>query len=147
MKKLILIGIVIMLSTNSFARKKNAVDIKSPKKGYMNYMNQYGVDDTSKAIINLYYDKRALSLEKMSFTPIIASVALVVPPIGLGMTVIYSPLLINGSLTRLRYSKNRMEKTLNNYNKNNTLTTSMRDRIKKYIRKENMLFNMLLSER
>jgi hypothetical protein len=139
MKNLTII-LSFILCSNCFAGNKASKKMNSEKYCYQEYINQYGVNDTSKAIINFYFDKRELSATgKMSFLPLSMLLAIVVPPIGLGLMVVSSPLFVSGVITRKKYNNKNLIKELNNYNVNNILSKKMK--IIVYILEEEKNYN------
>lgn len=75
---------------------------KHPKHlNHEQYLEKYGVDETSIAIIDLFFEKRNLSGNgQMSFLPVSASIALFAMPIGIVTTAISTPLFVNGLLVK-----------------------------------------------
>ena len=139
MKSLTII-LSFIICSNCFAVKKAAKKNNSEKHCYEEYINQYGRNDTSKAIINFYFDKREISAAgKMSFLPLSMLLAIVVPPIGLGLMVVSSPLFVSGVITRKKYNNKNLIKELNNYNVNNILSKKMKLIV--YLLKEEELYN------
>jgi len=97
---------------------------------YNNYVNQYGIDDTCLAIIEIFFDKREnLGNGQMSFLPISTGVAVIVPPIGIGLMAVSVPLFVNGMLVRNKYSNRKLLKTLIAYQNDKILTNKMRKKI------------------
>jgi hypothetical protein len=140
MKILIIIIASFIICSTCFAGKKVAKKMNSEKLCYQDYIDQYGINDTSKAIINFYFDKRELSAAgKMSFLPLSMVLAIVVPPIGLGLMAISSPLFVSGVITRKKYNNKNLIKELNNYNVNNILSKKMK--IIVYILEEEKIYN------
>lgn len=115
MKKLIIILIVFACS-NSFGAKKHSKKESKLKHSYEECVDLYGENDTSRAIIELFFDKRELNAGgKMSFLPLSLGVTLIVPPIGIGLMGISSPLFISGIITRKRYSHKNLMAVLKQY--------------------------------
>ena len=91
---------------------------------------QYGNNDTSLAIIDLFFGKRnEAAIGKMSFLPITAGVTVVMPPIGLGLSALSSPLFVSGLVTRHRYSHKNLMIALNSYRNRNMLSENFRHKI------------------
>ncbi|MBL4593122.1 MAG: hypothetical protein JKX68_04805 [Flavobacteriales bacterium] len=135
MKYLLLTSIVLFLSVNSFAKKHKIKKAKNPKLSYQEYIIQYGNNDTSVAIINLFFDKRnETAVGKMSFLPITAGITMFVPPIGLGLSAITSPLFISGLITRTRYSHKNLLIALKSYHNTNMLSANFQNKIFKQIK-------------
>lgn len=137
MKTLILISIFLSVGSSTFAKEKNK---EQNQKGNLNYeesIAKYGVDDTSIAIINVYFDKRHnAGTGQMSFLPVTLALTAVAPPIGIGLTIVSSPMFVNGLIVRSRYSQKNMIKALNNYNSEKILTDKVRRKVTSYIIEE-----------
>jgi len=130
MKKLIIILIVFAFS-NSFGAKKHSKKESNLKHSYEEYVDLYGRNDTSRAIIELFFDKREFSAAgKMSFLPLTLGLTLIVPPIGIGLTGITSPLFISGIITRKRYNHKNLMAVLEQYNKNGEIPKRIKKRLK-----------------
>jgi hypothetical protein len=147
MKNLFLISIIILLSNNCFAQKNHSENNKVHKLSYEEYINQYGSDDTSKAIIDLFFDKRELNAAgKMSFLPLSVVVTVVVPPIGIGLMTISSPLFISGIITREKYNHKNLIKTLDNYQNNNLLSANIKKKVGQLMEAQEVIYNEELAE-
>jgi len=130
MKKLIIILIVFVCSNNFAATKKSKKE-SSLKHSYEEYIDLYGGNDTSRAIIELFFDKREFSAGgKMSFLPLSLGIALVVPPIGIGLMGLSTPLFISGIVTRKRYNHKNLMVVLEQYNKDGKLPKRIKKQIK-----------------
>jgi hypothetical protein len=147
MKNLFLISIIILLSNNCFAQKNHSENNKVHKLSYEEYMNQYGTDDTSKAIIEFFFDKREYSAAgKISFLPLSAAVTIAVPPIGIGLMTISSPLFISGLITRKKYNHKNLIKTLDNYQNNNLLSANIKKKVGQLMEAQEAIYNEELAE-
>lgn len=130
MKKLIII-LIVLISSTSFAAKKHLKKESKLKHSYEEYVDLYGENDTSRAIIELFFDKREFNaVAKMSFLPLTLGVALIVPPIGIGLMGLSSPLFIGGVLTRRRYNHKNLMAVLEKYNKTGELSTRIKKQVK-----------------
>lgn len=139
MKHLLLILSILLFSQFSEARKP--ISKKLHKLSYDEFMYAYGTDDTSIAIINIYFDKRDYSATgQMSFLPISTIVAIVIPPIGVGLMVISSPLFINGLLTSNKYSRKKLLKILNNYKDGDILSNRNKKKIVQEIKAQQEIY-------
>lgn len=146
MKNIILLTAIILFTINCFGENNNKKHKRSKKLSYSYYINQYAKDDTSTAIINLYYRKSEIGSDKMSITPVAAALAFVVPPVGVGLTIISTPLLASGVITKIKYNKKRMKKALQDYNQNKHLSENLKKNVCKQINIERDNFNELLAE-
>lgn len=130
MKKLIIILIVFTCSS-CFAEKKLSKKESNLKHSYEEYVNMYGENDTSRAIIELFFDKREFNAGgKMSFLPLSMGVALVVPPIGIALAAVSSPLFVSGIITRKRYNHKNLMAALEQYNKNGKVPKRIKKNVK-----------------
>jgi len=130
MKQLLIILIVFVGSKN-FAATKHSKKESSIKHSYEEYINLYGGNDTSRAIIELFFDKREFSAGgKMSFLPLSLGVALIAPPIGIGLMGLSSPLFVSGIVTRKRYSHKNLLTVLEQYKKAGKLPKRINKQIK-----------------
>ncbi len=103
---------------------------KSNKLTYDEYIQQYGTNDTSIAIIELYFDKRDNSgIGQMSFLPLTTAVAAVVPPVGVGLMAISTPLFLNGIRVRHKYSHKKLLSVLNTYHNENRLSDKLEQQV------------------
>lgn len=146
MKNLLLIPIVLIM-TNSVSAEKTRSEKKQARLDYEECIQLYGVDDTSIAIINIYFDKRySAGVGQMSLLPVTAALTFFTPPIGLGLMIVSSPMYINGAIKFNKYSQKNMIKVLNNYHNNNVLAEKMRGKVINYIMDEKMDSNNLIEE-
>lgn len=130
MKHPIIISICLLLSINCIAQKHKIKKGKNTKLDYEYYVDQYGTNDTSIAIIELFFDKRNnVAIGKMSFLPVSASVTIIAPPIGVGLSIIASPLFVSGMLTQHKYSHKNLLITLKHYHNNNLISEKFKKQI------------------
>ena len=147
MKNLFLISIIVFLTNNCFAKKNYDKNNNTHKLNYEEYMDQYGTDDTSKAIIEFFFDKREFcAAGKMSFFPLSAVVTVVVPPIGIGLMTISSPLFISGIVTRSIYNHKNLVKTLVNYQNSNFLSAKIKKKVGELMMAQEEIYNEELAE-
>lgn len=136
MKTMYLIPIILLMTNSVSAEKTRSEKKENNKTVRLNYdecIQRYGVDDTSIAIINIYFDKRYnAGVGQLSFLPVTAALTIITPPIGVTLMVVSSPLYVNGAIKFNTYSQKNMVKTLNNYH-NNILAEKMRDKVVNYM--------------
>ena len=134
MKNSILISVFLIIGYSSFAKENN---IKKEKKEHLNYdeyVQKYGVNDTSIAIINVYFDKKYnAGAGQMSFLPLTLALSIITPPIGISLTLISTPIFINGVITSNRYSDKNLVKALNNYQSEQLMSDRIRKKVIKYM--------------
>ena len=120
---------------------------KNPKLSYKEYINQYGNNETSIAIINLFFEKRnETAIGKMSFLPITAGITIILPPIGLGLSALTSPLFISGLITRSQYSHKNLLIALKNYHNTNMFSENFKHKISEQIKAQKAIYNKEESE-
>lgn len=137
MKNLIIASLIILFSSNCFAQDNQSKTNKLHKLSYEQYISHYGVDDTSIAIINVFFMKRENSAGgKMSFLPVSAGVTVIFPPLGLGLAAISTPLFVSGLITRNKYNKKKLLATLIDYQNENNLTVNLKKRVNTYFELE-----------
>ena len=125
--------------TNSVSAEKNRSEKKQARLDYEECIQLYGVDDTSIAIINIYFDKRySVGVGQMSLLPVTAALTVFTPPIGVVLMAASSPLYINGIVKFNKYSQKNMIKTLNNYYNKNILAENIRNKVVNYLMNEKM---------
>jgi hypothetical protein len=130
MRTLYLALILIISSNFSYAKSNNTKKNKNHKLCYGEFIDKYGIDDTSIAIINIFFDNREeLGKGQMSFLPISAIVTTVAPPIGISLMAVSSPFFVNGWITCNKYSKKKLVKTLNNYQNKNILSDDVKKKV------------------
>lgn len=137
MKKIYLIPIILLMTNSVSAEKTRSEKKENQKTVQLNYdecIQHYGVDDTSIAIINIYFDKRYnAGVGQLSFLPVTAALTIIAPPIGATLLIVSSPLYANGIIKFSKYSQKNMIKTLNNYHNNNVLAEKMREKVSNYL--------------
>jgi len=147
MKNLILIPIILIMTNSISAEKTRSEKQQQARLDYEECIQLYGVDDTSIAIINVYFDKRYSSgIGQMSLLPATAALTFFTPPIGVALMIVSSPMYINGAIKFNKYSQKNMIKALNNYHDNNILTEKIRDKVTNYIMDEKMDSDNLMEE-
>lgn len=147
MKNLILIPIILLMTNSVSAEKNRSEKNKSTYLDYAECIQLYGVDDTSIAIINIYFDKRySAGVGQMSLLPVTAALTVFTPPIGVVLMAASSPLYINGIVKFNKYSQKNMIKTLNNYRDNNILSDKIRFKVVEFIMDEKIKNDELLEE-
>ena len=147
-KNLFLIVVVILLSNNCFAKNNKVKKENEVKLSYEEYINQYGVDDTSIAIINIFFDKRENSgVGQMSILPISTAIAVAVPPIGVTLMALSTPLFINGMLVHKKYSHKNLIKTLEDYQNKNILSDKNKERVIDFLEVQQEIYDEELVEK
>ena len=139
MKNLILIPIILLMTNSISAEKNSSEKQQQARLDYEECIQLYGVDDTSIAIINIYFDKRySAGVGQLSFLPVTAALTFFNPPIGVVLMAVSSPMYINGVIKINKYSQKNMIKALNNYHNNNILAEKIRGKVINYLIDEKM---------
>lgn len=147
MKNLLLIPIILIMTNSISAEKIHSEKKQQARLDYEECIQLYGVDDTSIAIINIYFDKRyTAGVGQMSLLPVTAALTFFTPPIGVGLMIVSSPMYINGAIKFNKYSQKNMIKALNNYRDNNILSDKIRFKVVEFIMDEKIKNDELLEE-
>jgi hypothetical protein len=129
MKQIFYALTLLIVCNTSLAQNKDQKHLS-----YSEYMYEFGTDSTSIAIIDLFFNKRNLSgIGQMSFLPVSSSVAIVIPPIGLAIMAISTPLFINGLLVRHKYSHKNLLTALEYYKNNNQLSERFKKQVNRIL--------------
>ena len=116
MNKLLNIIIALIICGTVSAGNNDEIKKEEYKLNYEEFINEYGADDTSYAIIELFFEKRQESAAgQMSFLPISAALTPAVPVLGAGAMVVSTPFFINGIIVQSKYSKKKLIAVLNEY--------------------------------
>ena len=138
-----MVGLMLLSSSESFAKDKKSKKVKQEKMTYNEYINEYGHDKTSLTLINLFFDKRDnAGIGQMSFLPVSSTIAIVYPPVGVGLVAISCPLFVSGLITRNNYSHKKLIKTLEEYKINKTLPTKLEKKVNQIHIIEKEIFDM-----
>ncbi|MBW6483602.1 MAG: hypothetical protein K0B10_11155 [Vicingaceae bacterium] len=131
MKKLILISILIGANLFAIANDNNKnVSKKKHKLNYNEFMTKYGDNDTAAVIIEIFFDKRNNAAKgQMSFLPISTGIAIILPPVGVGLMAISTPLFINGMIVNQKYNRKKLMNILEEYHYNNELPLKLKNQV------------------
>ncbi len=112
----ILFCLFICFSTTLGFANSDSTKVKARKLTYSDFLGKYSINDTSAAVIEIFFDKKDNNAKgQMSFLPVTAGVFLIFPVIGAGLSVVSVPLFINGSYTLYKYRKKKLFNVLTNY--------------------------------
>lgn len=134
MKKLILIAILIganlfAVANNNNNNEKN-VSKKKHKLNYNEFMTKYGGNDTAAIIIEIFFDKRNnFAKGQLSFLPISAAITLALPPVGIGLMIVSTPLFINGMIVNQKYNRKKLMDILEENQYNNELPLKLKNQV------------------
>lgn len=141
MKNLIKITVLllaIVFVSSCFGKNNNETKAIDYRLEYQEYIDLYGIDDTSIAIIEMYFAIRDISGKgKMSFLPLSSSLIVVMPPLGIGLSVISTPIFVSGMLTSIKYSRKNLHKSLYEYHNFHNISKNTRNKIGIYIQVKN----------
>ena len=141
MKHIYFISAFIIISSLSLAQNYNLIKNNEYHLSYDEFISRYGNDDTSLAIIDIYFDKREYSgMGQMSFLPVSTAVSAICPPIGIGLVAVSSPLFVSGLITYHKYSRKKMLKTLIDYREKATLSKKCRKKVVQLIAAQYEIF-------
>lgn len=133
MFKIALFFCCIFFSLNAFCQKDSSA-IKPRKLSYNDFLVYYSFNDTSAAVVELFFDKKDNNaFTEMSFLPISAAIFLLSPPIGIALSVISFPLFVHGSILLVKYNKNKLKRMLIEYKKSGFLPKNIRKKANKII--------------
>ncbi len=96
---------------------------------YNDFSSQFSFNDTATVVIDLFFDKKDnAALGQMSLLPVTVGLAVIpkTKPLGIGLTFISLPLLINGTMTLIRYRNQKLYKVLTEYKATKTLPNWVR---------------------
>lgn len=147
MKKIFLVALLVstqmlVVAGNNNNKKKaksnQKIKIgKEHKMDYQGFVEKYGTDDTSVAVIEIFFDKRENAAKgQMSFLPLSGTIALVYPPLGVGLVAVSTPLFVNGLLVKNKYSKKKLHDILEDYHHNEGLPLRFKNKVEGYIEEE-----------
>ncbi len=144
-KKLILVSILIsaqlfaIAGNNSKSAKKNK-QVKANKEHKLNYdefVSKYGADDTSLAVIEIFFDKRENAAKgQMSFLPLSTAIAVIIPPLGVGLMAVSTPIFINGLIVNQKYNRRKLKNILDEYQSTNELPVKLQNKVNDFIEDE-----------
>lgn len=148
MKNLLLISIILIMTNSAFSKTTHIEKSKQARLDYETCVQLYGVDDTSIAIINIYFEKRYTGgVGQLSFLPVTTALSFITPPIGIALMIVSAPVYIHGALKLNKYSQKNMIKTLLNYQNNKILAEKTREKVADYLYDEKIIDDKLLDER
>lgn len=129
MKNIFLFNCIILIGSNCFSQLEKENN-KKHKLNYEKFVDQYAIDDTSFSIIDIYFDKRENSAAgRMVTLPVTAATTLVNAPIGLALMIVTAPIFVSGVITRIKYSRKNLLKTLENYQNQHILTVNLKKKV------------------
>ncbi|TXB65113.1 hypothetical protein FRY74_06715 [Vicingus serpentipes] len=133
MNKFLLILLLCLIAIKSFAGS-DSTEVKARKLTYSDFLGKYSINDTSAAVIEIFFDKKDNNAKgEMSFLPITAGVFLIFPVIGAGLSVVSIPMFLHGSYTLIKYRKKKLVNVLTEYRNTGELPKGLRKKVTKSI--------------
>lgn len=137
MKKIYLVPVFILLVGTCFAKSKEK---KEKAMNYDQYLKEHSYNDTTAAIISIYFDKREnAGVGQMSFLPITVTLSAIIPAIGISLSIISTPIFINGFITYHKYSDKNLEEALSDYKENKIISKKLAKKITHQLKIEQLL--------
>ena len=122
MRFFFLLIVPIFLSVSVRAEIEEPEKVKPRNISYNDFLKNYANDDTSTAIVELFFEKRTdVGPGQMVFFPLTAALFPISPHLSIGTSLISFPLCVNGARIMVRYRKGKLLKVLNQYNSDKTL--------------------------
>ncbi|PKP46145.1 MAG: hypothetical protein CVT95_07465 [Bacteroidetes bacterium HGW-Bacteroidetes-12] len=133
MLKIILFALFSQFSLSFYCQSDTSF-IKPRNLSFNDFMANYSINDTSAAVIELFFDKKGNNAyTEMAFLPITTALFLISPTIGLGLSVISVPFFIHGTFVLLKYNKKKLKRILVDYKTDNYLPKNIRKKANKII--------------
>ena len=130
--KAILLLLLTLLTLVTYCQEKE----KPRKMDYSDFSKDYGINDTAKVVIDLFFDKKDNgAYGEMLFLPI--SVGLAAIPqtrnIGVVLTLISAPLFLHGCFILVKYRKGKLYKVLSDYKSSKKLPKWLQRKVDKQL--------------
>ena len=132
MNRLITLLICLFISICIFGQEK----IKYRKLEYVDFKNEFGINDTAMAVMDIYFEKKeSAAYGEMSFLPITAGLTLIPQTriIGLATSAIALPIFLHGTYTLVKFSKRNLYKKLSDYKTSNQLPKWIQKKVGKQL--------------
>lgn len=129
--------LLVCITTISSNAAPDSTVTKARKLSYSDFLAHYSINDTSAAVIEIFFDKKDNNAKgEMSFLPITAGVFILFPVIGAGLSVVSVPLFIHGSYTLVKYRKKKLVNVLTEYRETQELPKWLRRKVNKSLEAE-----------
>ena len=130
----VVIFIIFTLFSLKIVSQSDTITIKPRNLSFNDFMANYSINDTSAAVIELFFEKKGNNAyTEMAFLPITTALFLFSPTIGLGLSIISVPFFIHGSYILLKYNKKKLQRILVDYKSHNYLPKNIRKKANKII--------------
>jgi len=137
MYKIVFLILICSFPFSVVATPTDSTEIKARKLTYSDFLANYSVNDTSAAVIEIFFDKKDNSARgQMSFLPITLAIYPLFPLFSVGLTAVSLPLFINGSVIMIKYRKGKLVKVLNEYRETRELPKWIRKKVNKSLHYE-----------
>ena len=131
---------VVAGNNNKSKSANNNKQVKATNEHKLNYdefVSVYGSNDTSLAVIEIFFDKRENSAKgQMSFLPLSSAVAVILPPVGVGLMAVSTPLFINGLIVNQKYNRRKLKNILEKYESTHELPIKLQNKVNDFIEDE-----------
>jgi hypothetical protein len=135
--RILLLLIFCSLAVTSLAKEEEKT--KYRKMQYTEFLS-YSINDTANIIINLFFDNKSNAVvSQMSYLPVALPVYFIFPPLGTVLTAISLPLFIHGTLDVIKYRKKKLAMILIKYNATGELSSKIRKKVIKKMKKNESL--------
>lgn len=111
---------------------EDTTNVKARKISYSEFMTDYAFDDTSRVIVNIFFDKKNNTAKgQMSFFPITAAIYPLFAVISVATSAVSFPFFLNGSYLLIKYRKARLVTVLHKYKHEQYLSKGLRKKVTK----------------
>ncbi len=132
MIRLIPVIFALCISVSLLGQEKT----KFRKLQYTDFKNEFGFNDTTLSVMDIYFDKREnAAYGQMSFLPITAGLAIIPQTriIGIATSAVSLPIFIHGCYILTKFSKRNLHKKLSSYTKDKKLPKWLQKKVDKQL--------------
>lgn len=139
MKTIFTITAILLISNICLSQKNIIKKSNSEQLSFDDYIENYGLNDTSIAIIEIYFDhQNRLGAGLISFLPLTATITIVSPPIGLALMAITSPMVVKGVVSYGKFRNKNLVNALQDYQYNDYIANNLKNKLKNYFDKKEL---------
>lgn len=141
MKTIITIATIFLISNCFYAKENNSNKSKSKQTiTFDDYIECYGLNDTSIAIIEIYFDhQKRFGAGLISFLPVTATISIVNLPIGVVLMALTSPMVAKGLVSYGKFSDKNLLHALEDYQCKDFIADHLKNKLKNYFNKKEMI--------